>query len=169
MYDKAWRMALSYRWRRGELVVVDELDVPRDIKKEQREYWLRWVLDGLGWGKNGEGHSFYITETQKGAFSEALEACDRYGRHRSFDDIDVKNLLEMRRLVIERDALYKMLKHHQSDLKMPLVRSPEEVAEQAAIMQASEDELSRVLAEAQSLSDIDELEVVDEAEEQLVK
>merc|ERR1711977_765781 len=100
MYDKAWRMALSYRWRKGQLVVVDELDVPRDRKKEARENWLKWVLDGLGWGR-------------KGAFEEALEACDRYGRYRPSDEVDVKNLLEMKRLVVERGALMKMLRHHQ--------------------------------------------------------
>ena len=168
MYDKAWRMALSYRWRKGQLVVVDELDVPRDRKKEAREYWLKWVLDGLGWGRNGEGHSFYISENRKGAFEEALEACDRYGRYRPSDEVDVKNLLEMKRLVVERGALMKMLRHHQSDLRLPLIRSPEEVARRAAIMQASEAELSRVLAETQAQAHLDaelaeEEEIVEEA------
>jgi hypothetical protein len=131
MYDRAWRMALSYRYRRGQLVVVDELGIPSHVPKSDREYWLKRALDGLGWGRGGEGHSFFITANKGGAFSSALEACDRYGRQRAFDEVDVKNLLEMERLVVERSALQKMLQYHQSDLRLPLVRTAEQVAKRA--------------------------------------
>jgi large subunit ribosomal protein L4 len=153
MYDRAWRMALSYRYRRGQLVVVDKLGIPAEVPEADRQYWLKWALDGLGWGKGGEGHSFYITAAKGGVFGEALEACDRYGRQRSFHEVDVKNLLEMKRLVVERSALREMLKYHQSDLQMPLVKTPEQIAkhaEIAALQQVSELEMAKAVAAAQA-------------------
>lgn len=155
MYDRAWRMALSYRYRRGQIVVVDELSVPQDVVKAKREYWLRWVLDGLGWGKGGDGHSFFITERQSGAFAEALDACDRYGRYRTSDEVDVKNLLEMKRLVIEKGALERMLKHHQSDLRLPLVRTPAQLAqmkEYEALEHVTQIEMEKAMAAARGMS-----------------
>lgn len=123
MYHKAWRMALSYRYRRGQLVVVDELGVPKGMEKDRHEYWIRWALDGLGWGKGSGEHAFFITDGDN-AFSRALGLCEKYGRVRSAEEVDVKNLLEMKRLVVERKALLRMLREHQSDLRMPLIKHP---------------------------------------------
>ncbi|KIW00277.1 50S ribosomal protein L4 [Verruconis gallopava] len=158
IYHKAWRMALSYRYRRGQLIVVDELGVPTDIPKEDRGYWLRWALDGLGWGRNGDGHSFFITQG-KGEFAEALDSCVRYGRLRTASEVDVKNLLEMKRLVVERRALRQMLIEHQADLQLPLVRSPKGITTSSngsdvpqAVKNVSELEMRRAVAEAKARS-----------------
>jgi hypothetical protein len=160
MYHKAWRMALSYRYKRGQLVVVDDLGVPIDLKKEDREYWLKWALDGLGWGRHAGGHNFYIT-AENGPFSEALDQCHKYGRLRTAAEVDVKNLLEMKRLVVERKALQQMLREHQADLKMPLIGSAQGLTRSTAgldvpraVRNVSEAEMARAIVETQAQSSL---------------
>lgn len=119
-------MALSYRWRRGQLLVVNKVGIPVSIKDDERGYWLRWALEGLGWKKGKDGHSLFITmgTPQNRVFSQTLEKCNGWGRSRDVQDVDVKNLLEMKRLVIEENALRQILKSHQYDLQLPLIRKP---------------------------------------------
>jgi large subunit ribosomal protein L4 len=137
IYDLAFRTALSYRWRKGELVVVDDLKMV-DVVEKDRKYWLKYCFEQLGWS-NKHGRSFLVmggwrTKAEKemykrkpdGAADKSIfrtlnEECGAHGRARLVDDVDVKNLLEMGRLVIEQSALTHLLREHSSDLtKRPL-------------------------------------------------
>jgi len=111
VYDLAWRTALSYRWRRGELVVVEDgADISSPDKSLIEEIFARH-----GWGREG-GRSLFITEEVRENLFEALEGAGKQGRALEVEDVDVKDLLTMGRLVVERGALDCMLIKHQSDL-----------------------------------------------------
>ncbi|XXH00183.1 hypothetical protein Hte_006525 [Hypoxylon texense] len=142
VYDLAWRTALSYRYRRGELVVCDgnssnsngntgalELPLPQEfadlvdagelreaeLQRGFKAKWARQVLDANGWGRRC-GRSTFITSGYRDNLFEALDEVPNYGRALDVDDVDVKDLLETGRLVVERDALAELLDRHQSDL-----------------------------------------------------
>ncbi|KAK7751697.1 54S ribosomal protein yml6, mitochondrial [Diatrype stigma] len=146
VYDLAWRTALSYRYRRGELVVCedgmelplpDEFaalvasgrlgstpdarrhkragDVAGDLEKAFKAKWARQVLDANEWGRSA-GRSTFITAARTQHLYGALQLLPRYGTALDVDDVDVKDLLETGRLVIERAALMEMIERHQSDL-----------------------------------------------------
>ncbi|KAI9687940.1 MAG: 54S ribosomal protein, mitochondrial [Bathelium mastoideum] len=118
MYDLAFRTALSWRWRKGELVVVDGKCTFDDVK----EGHIAEVFEMNGWGREegGAGRSLVITEdkhergrlffglneTPASAFGKALERWD----------VDVKDLLKGPRVIIEKWALDRMLAEHQMDL-----------------------------------------------------
>jgi hypothetical protein len=120
VYDLAVRTALSYRWRQGELVVVNELGLPDDVEAKDEGYWIRACFDKLGWG-NGKGRSMIVTmdtdASGENSLARALNASAEHGRAQSVEQVDVKNLLEMGRVVIERRALNYILGKHQSDLR----------------------------------------------------
>ncbi|KAI9779702.1 MAG: 54S ribosomal protein, mitochondrial [Geoglossum umbratile] len=111
MYDLAWRTALSYRYRKGELVVVEdgvEIDYPK----------TRFVKDIFAlnrWG-NPDGRSLVITESFRPNLFRALRHAGEDGRVLMEREVDVKDLLEMGRIIIEKGALDTILKDHQSDL-----------------------------------------------------
>lgn len=131
VYDLAWRTALSYRYRRGELVVCQdgmELPLPEEFEamvaagelqdELQRSFkarWARQMLDANEWGRRN-GRSTFITTTPRDNLFEALDEVPNYGRALDIEDVDVKDLLETGRLVVEREALKEMIESHQSDL-----------------------------------------------------
>ncbi|KAI9768181.1 MAG: 54S ribosomal protein, mitochondrial [Geoglossum simile] len=116
MYDLAWRTALSYRYRKGELVVVEdgvEIDHPK----------TRFVKDIFAlnhWG-NRDGRSLVITGSFRPNLFRALRHAEEDGRVLMEREVDVKDLLEMGRIIIEKRALDGILKDHQSDL-VPKIR-----------------------------------------------
>ncbi|KAF2973325.1 hypothetical protein GQX73_g352 [Xylaria multiplex] len=134
VYDLAWRTALSYRYRRGELVVCQdgmELPLPADFEvllqnggmRESgaeleagfRAKWVKQVLDTNDWGRKA-GRSTFITSSHRENLFEALDLVPNWGRALDVGDVDVKDLLETGRIVIERDALMHIIESHQSDL-----------------------------------------------------
>ncbi len=163
MYDRAWRTALSYRYRRGELVVCqDGLELPlperflelaqagtldRELEDGFVRRYVRALLNGNGslstsaaeppqsaspipgipqtvngvgsigqaWGRSGGRTTFITTERRPNLFT-SLETAGEDGRALTVDDVDVKDLLETGRIVVERAALCEMLEQHQSDL-----------------------------------------------------
>ncbi|KAI1096700.1 ribosomal protein L4, partial [Rostrohypoxylon terebratum] len=131
VYDLAWRTALSYRYRRGELVVCEdgmELPYPeeylemvrshaisRELAREFRKKWAQQVLDTNDWGRRA-GRSTIITTDPRDNLYEAMAEVPNWGRAIDVLDVDVKDLLETGRLVVERDALKAMIEAHQSDL-----------------------------------------------------
>lgn len=137
VYDKAWRTALSYRYRRGELLVCEdgmELVLPHAFEKMcakgimkaagqgdpilERTYvakYMRGVLEGLHMG-NADGRTLFVTGDRRKRLFEAMEANPRDGRALTYDDVDVKDLLETGRVVLERRVLKEMIDDHQSDL-----------------------------------------------------
>ncbi|KAI0881039.1 ribosomal protein L4 [Annulohypoxylon maeteangense] len=131
VYDLAWRTALSYRYRRGELVVCEdgmEMPMPEEyyemvearvlneeLRRDFRSKWARQVLDANDWGR-ANGRSTFITTTQRENLSATLAGVPNWGRALDVADVDVKDLLETGRLVVEREALKEMIIEHQSDL-----------------------------------------------------
>ncbi|KAF2269785.1 ribosomal protein L4, partial [Lojkania enalia] len=110
VYDLAWRTALSYRYKKGELVIVDnamELESPSPTL-------LKLILDSQGWGDTGK-KSLLVTLNERPLLAAALERLSD-GYTRTWQDVDVKDLLGMGRIVIERNALNNMLQSHQYDL-----------------------------------------------------
>ena len=111
VYDKAWRMALSHRYRRGELVVIERAeDVESDAVSE--------ILEVLGWGNAG-GRSLFVTGQEREGLFRGLSKAGQHGRALIVDDVDVKDLLELGRVVVEKQALDSIFKRHKSDVLKP--------------------------------------------------
>ena len=117
IYDLAWRTALSYRYRKGELVVVERFEERGNCAG----WWLKQIFQRNGWG-NGDGRSLWVARSKKDntAMMAGVESCGEHGRMLTVEDVDVKNLLEMGRVVIELSALNTLLKWHSSDLVQPV-------------------------------------------------
>ncbi|KAB5575631.1 ribosomal protein L4 domain-containing protein [Coniochaeta sp. 2T2.1] len=138
VYDLAWRTALSYRYRRGELIVAEdgmELPLPEEFlalveagrlrgvgMEESSELedgfvrrYVREVMQGLKWGREF-GRTTFVTGDRRANLFTSLEVAGEEGRALELEDVDVKDLLETGRIVIERQALREMIKRHQSDL-----------------------------------------------------
>lgn len=113
MYDLAWRTALSWRYRKGDLIVCEdgmEIEYPKTRYAKQ-------IFQHNGWGRE-EGRSLVITKKYTKNLFLALNA-ERQGedgRAKIGHEVDVKDLLELGRLIIEKSALDQMLREHQSDL-----------------------------------------------------
>ena len=111
VYDLAWRTALSYRFRKGELIIVDnamEIESPstrllEDIFKHHER--LR-----------GRGRSMLVTLDERPLLQDALIRMGRGEETWTWKEVDVKNLLEGSRVMIERDALHNILRSHEEDL-----------------------------------------------------
>lgn len=114
VYDLAFRTALSVRYRRGELIVVEnELNVSEELGAGLERY----VSEMIAW--NGLKGSVFVTSSEfnasQGALFRALEKT-REGRGLWVEEVDVKDLLSLKRLVIERSALERLFSEHQYDL-----------------------------------------------------
>jgi len=131
VYDAAWRTALSYRFRRGELLVcADGMELPlpdaflalaqRDALGTDLEdgFVARYIREWLvprGWGRD-TGRTTFITTDRRPNLFTGLQVAGQHGRALEVADVDVKDLLETGRLVVERAALQEMIEAHQSDL-----------------------------------------------------
>jgi large subunit ribosomal protein L4 len=111
VYDLAWRTALSYRYRKGELIIVEnamEIESPSprllgDIFKHHERLC-------------GRGRSLLVTLEERPLLQEALLDMDRGEQTLTWEEVDVKNLLELSRVIIEREALHNILLTHEEDL-----------------------------------------------------
>jgi large subunit ribosomal protein L4 len=111
VYDLAWRTALSYRFRKGELIIVDnamELESPS----------TRLLEDIFKYHKKlqGKGRNLLVTLEERPLLEYALSQMGRGEQTLTWEEVDVKNLLELSRIIIERDALHNILSSHQEDL-----------------------------------------------------
>ena len=117
IYDIAWRTALSYRYRRGELIVVQKI---KDIEYEDSGY-MKNIMEWNHWGKPN-GRSLIVARRKMPKLFLALNGgkeqpgCGQHGIVKEEADIDVKDLLELGRVVIEKRSLDAILKEHSSDL-----------------------------------------------------
>jgi large subunit ribosomal protein L4 len=114
IYDKAWRTALSYRYGRGQLMVVDSIRLPRNASPW---FWKNFFHINR-WGK-GNGRCTFITEQMSHSLFHSLEPWENDARVLDRSDVDVKDLLTTSRLVIEKSALDKIIRHHSSDVAKP--------------------------------------------------
>src|SRR6266498_3260820 len=55
VYDLAWRTALSYRYRKGEVIIVDDISVPEGTGPRL----FKNIFKGNGWG-NADGRSLLV-------------------------------------------------------------------------------------------------------------
>lgn len=116
IYDLAWRIALSYRYRKGELIVVKgKMTLPEECTAR----WLNNFFVDNGWGK-GNGRTLVVRspllpeseETEAEAEARLLEGMAQIGEHvkvRNTDEVDVKDLLSCGRVIIEKAALNRIL------------------------------------------------------------
>lgn len=117
MYDLAWRTALSYRYRKGELIVCED---GMDIEYPKTRF-VKQVFNYNHWG-NADGRSLVITGSFRKNLFRALRHAGEDGRAEMETDVDVKDLLELGRIIIEKRALDSILMNHQSDLTTSLAR-----------------------------------------------
>ena len=111
VYDLAWRTALSYRYRRGELIVVEDgIDIEMDEPR-----WIKKIMEANYWG-NANGRSLIVTEDFRPNLFQAIHGSGEDGRAKIEADVDVKDLLELGRIIIEKSALESILSDHSSDL-----------------------------------------------------
>lgn len=118
---------MSYRYQRGQLVVVDSFAVDEGLELAatplRAQSWVEQVFPRLGWEKKGGG-SLMLAALEKneelmgkkmGIFT-GLESARGWGIGLTVNDVDVKDLLKGERVVVEKRALDWMLQRHQSDL-----------------------------------------------------
>jgi large subunit ribosomal protein L4 len=112
IYDLAFRTALSYRYKKGELLVVDRLDIV-GVHENSME---RYVRDVLGWNRLEK--SLFVSKQRRHGLFDALEVEGMQNRARAMDVemVDVKDLLSGGRIVVERSALETLFKQHEEDL-----------------------------------------------------
>jgi large subunit ribosomal protein L4 len=111
VYDLAWRTALSYRFRKGELVIVDnalEIESPSTTH-------LRHIFEKHRWGQQN-GRSILVTLEERPLLARALAEEPKAGWTLPWNEVDVKDMLSLGRIVIERQALHNILISHQDDL-----------------------------------------------------
>lgn len=111
LYDLAWRTALSYRYRRGELIVVED---GVDIEMEEPR-WIKKIMQWNHWG-NADGRSLIVTRKIRQNLFTALRLAGEDGRVKTEEDVDVKDILELGRIIIEKRSLDSILRNHSSDL-----------------------------------------------------
>lgn len=109
IYNLAWRTALSYRYRKGELIIsADRLNLAED----QSPRFFDNFFESLGWGKNN-GRSLVVLDGPKTDRVHLFEALQQVGEHTNVkyrDEVKVKDLLSCGRVIIERPALASILK-----------------------------------------------------------
>jgi Ribosomal protein L4/L1 family len=112
VYDIAWRTALSYRYRKGELIIIDDkITIPRYTGGRL----LSNIFEGNNWGK-GNGRSLFVTNYMRERIFNRMKQVGEHGLVKDIFDVDVKDLLETGRIVIEKEALDCLLVSHASDL-----------------------------------------------------
>lgn len=116
VYDQAFKIALSYRFRRGELIILDEgIDLPEGNSGR----FLNNIFEGHQWGR-GNGRSLLVTSTPEAEDPRLFKEMRSIGEHgmlKDLEDVDVKDLLETGRVVIEREALFMLFLKHSKSLE----------------------------------------------------
>ncbi|KAK2754512.1 54S ribosomal protein, mitochondrial [Arachnomyces sp. PD_36] len=119
VYDLAWRTALSYRYRRGQLIIVnDNIAIPKGASA----FLAQNIFLGNQWGKE-HGRSLLITERKKERLFKAVSQIGKHGRVLDWEDVDVKDLLETGRIIIEKSALDNILSKHSADLRSRVAKA----------------------------------------------
>lgn len=113
VYDLAFRTALSYRYRKGELVVIDNLI---GLPGGQTDILQGYLRDVMKW--NHLTGAFFVTRHERPYLSKALEDEEMRSQAQTMvvEDVEVRDLLQGQRVVIERKALEWILQSHEDDL-----------------------------------------------------
>jgi large subunit ribosomal protein L4 len=163
MYDLAWRTALSWRYRKGELVVVEKLAKDHHMNLGRlRISKLVETFNGTSLGSATNPRKDEITKEKplrtmwilkEGGgkdepFHQALEVWYPKDKVKNAEDVDVKNLLEGKRIVIEKEALDAILKKRQKD-----IRAPVNVAQNKGIAAAEAQRMAVAVAETNKIKE----------------
>lgn len=73
------------------------------------------VFEANGWGREG-GRTLVVTGGFRKNLFRALRDAGEDGRVLTAEEVDVKDLLELGRVIVEKQALDQMLREHSSDL-----------------------------------------------------
>ena len=112
VYDKAWRTALSYRYRKDELMIVENnITLPQGAGA----HFMDNFFHAWQYGK-GHGRSLFVVDSVKEKFGGTMKQLGQHGLVKDVEDVDVKDLLELGRIFIERKALDSLLMAHSSDI-----------------------------------------------------
>lgn len=117
VYDLAWRTALSYRFRKDELIIVDnamEIESPSQFLMEDIFQYQTKLLRGGQAGRN-----LLITHDTRPLLKEVLKELGKEEQTLTWEEVDVKDLLSNPRIIIERAALESIFSSHQEDLPQP--------------------------------------------------
>ncbi|KAL4920489.1 ribosomal protein L4 domain-containing protein [Aspergillus aurantiobrunneus] len=113
IYDQAWRTALSYRYRRGQLIIIDnKIGIPKDATP----YLIKEIFKVNRWGREF-GRSTLITDLPHEELFDTVREVGEHAKILDRQDVDVKDLLETGRLIVEKTALDRILSQHSRDLK----------------------------------------------------
>jgi large subunit ribosomal protein L4 len=119
VYDLAFRTALSHRYRQGELIVTDgNIDLILDGSEAQqnKEHLADLLRKLLDWN-DLRGTTFVTSGPRTGLIAALSATGPNYPvRFLQSKDVEVKSLLEGRRLIIERNALTGIFKRHEDDV-----------------------------------------------------
>lgn len=85
------------------------------LQEAYLEKYVGTMLRNLGLGRK-EGRTLFVTGDRREMLFKALEEVPEHGRALDLEDVDVKDLLETGKIVLERSALKEMIEQHQSDL-----------------------------------------------------
>lgn len=102
---------MSWRYRRGELIICED---GMDIEYPKTRF-IKGIFAHNHWGQE-DGRTLLITNSLRENLATALESAGEDGRVQQVNEVDVKDLLELGRVVIEKAALEQILSEHQSDL-----------------------------------------------------
>lgn len=119
IYERAYRTALSYRYKKGELIVVRG---GLGLEEEKGPRWLDNFFRMHEWGQ-GNGRTLIIAKEPQEELDEdgfpiptpvdhLMQALDEVGEHGEVQwvqDVDVKDLLSFGRIVVEESVLRSML------------------------------------------------------------
>lgn len=113
IYDLAWRTALSYRYKMGQLMLIDGTADLLSISREARPRYLQDALRHNHLGRP-DGRTLFVTLEERGGLGRA--SLGREGNVKEVEDVDVKDLLGLGRVVMELEALEWIFMEHESDL-----------------------------------------------------
>jgi len=84
--------------------------------------FIRQIFEHNGWGQP-DGRSLVITGSFRKNLFRALRHAGEDGKIQMAREVDVKDLLELGRVIIEKRALDEMIKEHSSDLVSKIRRT----------------------------------------------
>lgn len=162
IYDLAYRTALSYRYKKGELIVLkDSAGLGLDLGPR----WLHNFFEAHSWGK-GNGRTLIVAKepedgalpNEKDHLMEAMEQVGMHGELQWMQDVDVKDLLSYGRIVIEEEALNELLSSQTSFRDNFLVSRAAALLPKRKIEKPANPGAPRGIGELETEEDIEELE-----------
>jgi len=88
MYNLAWRTAFSYRYRRGQLIVIED---PLEIQANDPGL-ANSIIKKNGWG-NENSRSLFIVNEKRPNFMDAMKGLGPEGLVLTREEVDVKDLV----------------------------------------------------------------------------